>query len=346
MKATDSMTAYCAVSPGVIKPVTVKIPEPDDYEVLVKNEGCVFCNNTDKLVVNQHFGSKDFPVLFGHEDFGRVVKVGKKVRRFKLGDRVICANAVVNGFDGTYHSSWGGFAEYGIVGDIEAYLEEHGSVDEKNAYRNRYAANFVIPSDFSYEKASLVFPLAEAASAVLQAGEIKGKNIAVIGTGIAGYFFTYFAKTYGAERVICLGRRKERLEIAAKLGADAVFTDISEAESCLKPFGGADIVFECSGNPNVFENGIPYLRCGGTLAVYAVPSKPYEIDFRKMPQSINFRRVGPKVGDALELVCDCLRNDKVPVDLILTHKWKFEEVPEAYEKVVSGEVIKGLVVIS
>ena len=37
----------------------------------------------------------------------------------------------------------------------------------------------------------------------------RNKTVAVIGTGIVGYFFTYFAKMYGAAHVICLGRRRE-----------------------------------------------------------------------------------------------------------------------------------------
>lgn len=340
------MTAYCATAPNVVSKVQLSIPEPDDYEVLVKNEACAFCNTTDKLVANNLYATPDYPVLFGHENFGRVVKVGKKVTKYKIGDRVICANAIVNGYNGKYYSSWGGFAEYGIAGDLEAYIKDHKFLDINNQYRARYVANFVIPSDFTYEKASLVFPLCEAASAVTQAGEISGKNIVVIGTGIAGYFFTYFAKVYGAANVICLGRRESRLIPASKAGADRTFVNTDDATEYIKSIGGADIVFECSGNYRVFESGLPYLKESGILAVYAVPEQPYEINFRKMPQKYINVRVGPKVGEALDFVCEKLRKGEVPVDVFLTHKWNFNSVPEAFNSVLKGEVIKGLVIIS
>jgi len=340
------MSAFCAVAPNTIKKITLPIPEPDDYEVLVKNEACAFCNTTDKMVVNKLYGTKDYPVIFGHECFGRVIKLGKKVTKYKLGDRVICANAVVKGYNGEYYSSWGGFAEYGIAGDLEAYLNDHGYIDEENQYRNRYAANFIIPSDFDYEKAGLVFPLCEAASAILQVGDIKGKNIVVIGTGIAGYFFTYFAKAYGAANVVCLGRRESRLVPAIKAGADNAFVDIDKAVEYLEDIGKADIVFECSGNWQVFDNGLPYLKEGGILAVYAVPEQPYAINFKKMPKKYTNILIGPKVGDSIEFVCGKLRNNEVPVDIFLTHKWEFHQVPEAFELVTRGDVIKGLVYIS
>ena len=117
---SKTMRAFAAFAPDRIEEIELPIPEPDDYEVLVKNEGCVFCNSTDKMIVEHLFATKAYPVVFGHESFGRVVKVGARVKNFKLFDRVICANAIVNGYNGDFYSSWGGFAEYGIVTDPAA----------------------------------------------------------------------------------------------------------------------------------------------------------------------------------------------------------------------------------
>ena len=83
-----------------------------------------------------------------------------------------------------------------------------------------------------------------------------------------------------------------------------------------------------------------------TLAVYAVPEKPYEINFRKMPKKYLNVRIAPDVGKALESVCKKIRNNEVPENIFITHKWDFKSVPEAFECVLRGEVIKGLVIIS
>ena len=337
------MRAWAAFAPDDIRAIELPIPEPDDYEVLVKHEGCVFCNTTDRMIVERLFAAKAYPVVFGHESFGHVVAVGAKVRKFRPGDRVICANAIVSGFDGTYYSAWGGFAEYGIAGDLDAYLADGHTLDAANAYRGRYAANLVIPDDLPPEKASLAFPLAETASAALQVGDLTGKHVVVAGTGIAGYSLTYFCHAYGAASVTVLGSRASRLAISSALGADTVFTDAGALAAHMKTLGGADVVFEATGNYAVFEDGLPFLREGGTLAVYAVPHRAYAIDLRSSPRSFRYQRVDPRVPDALDNVCRLLRADRLPWQMLLTHTWGFDELPKAFEQVRAGEVVKGLV---
>jgi threonine dehydrogenase-like Zn-dependent dehydrogenase len=345
MKQEKMQRALAAVEKGVLSLVTVAIPEPDDYEVLIKNEGCVFCNTTDRMIVENLFQTPDYPTLIGHESFGRVIKVGKKVKKFSLGDRVICSNAIVSGYDGTYYSTWGGFAEYGIAGDLAAYLADHGSLDAKNAYRARYEANEIVSSELSCEEAALAFPLAEVASAIRQVGELQGKNAVVIGTGIVGYFFTYFAKLYGAKSVTVLGRRQSRLDVTKKIGADHTFIDVAEATEQINALGGADVVFECSGNYQVLEGGLPYLKEGGVFAVYAVPKQPYSFDLMRCPRRFSYQRIDPAVSEAIGEVCTLLKEKRVPVEIFLTHKWRFEEAVQAYDEVKSGNVIKGLVMI-
>lgn len=340
-----TMNAFAALNPELVQKIQLPVPQPDDYEVLVKNEGCVFCNTTDKMIVETRFGLPDYPIVFGHESFGKVVKVGKKVTKYKLGDRVICSNAIVNGYNGEYYSAWGGFAEYGIAGDLEAFLADGGVLDEKNSYRKRYHANSIIPGEFSYDQASLIFPLAETASAVAQVGALSDKTVVVIGTGIVGYFFTYFAKAFGAKKVICLGRRQFRLDVAKKSGADETYIDIAEATAAINSCGGADVVFECSGNHMALEKGLPYLKKGGIFAVYAVPHQPYVFDLLSCPRAFIYQRIDPDVPAALDMVCDLMRQGKIPVDLFLTHKWSFDQTPEAFAAVCRGEVIKGLVII-
>lgn len=48
---------------------------------------------------------------------------------------------------------------------------------------------------------------------------------------------------------------------------------------------------------------------------------------------------------ALDFVCALMKEGKVPTEILLTHKWSFDEVPEAYAEMRTGAVIKGLVTI-
>lgn len=339
------MKAYAAFSADRLEMIDLPVPQPDDYEVLVENEGCVFCNTTDRMIVDDLFATPAYPVVLGHENFGRVIQVGSKVRNFKLGDRVICANAIVKGFDGQYYSSWGGFAEYGIAGDLQAYLEDGHTTQGENSYRHRYHMNLVIPRELTTEQAALAFPLAETASSAMQVGDLTGRHVVVLGTGIAAYSLTFFCRTFGAASVTVLGRRESRLDVARQLGADRGFTDVDRLCDYMATLGGADVVFEASGNHAILEKGLPFLKEGGIFATYAVPHQPYQFDLLRCPKEFRYQRVDPKQKEAIGLVCDMLLQNKIPTHLLLTHTWAFEDLPQAFQQVRRGEVIKGLVTI-
>ena len=102
------------------------IPEIGEYEALVKNECCMICNGTDLGVIGGKVREVTrYPAVLGHEDAGRVVKIGKKVTSFKVGDLVVRAGQPDNE---KFSSAWGGFAEYGIVKDYKAAMADQADV--------------------------------------------------------------------------------------------------------------------------------------------------------------------------------------------------------------------------
>ena len=333
------MKVFTATAAGKFAFADIDIPEVEDYEVLVKNEGCVICNSTEWMIVDKLFGTKDYPVVLGHESFGKVVKVGNKVKNFQLGDRVICSNAIPKGYNGTYYSTWGGFSEYGIAGDYDALIEDGQSVDGEFAYRKRYSANNKIDKDLPIEKACLVFPLAETASCILQVPELVGKDVAVFGTGMAGYTLAMFAKLGGAKSVTIFGRRQERADKALELGVDFAKVSVQAYEEEKK----YAVVFEATGNSEVYAKGMPFLEENGILAVYAVSVTPYQFDLNHMPTNHTVRIVEPRVKSAVDFVQGLMAQGKIPVKKLLTHVWDFSQAEEAMWKVKNGEVTKGLV---
>ena len=337
------MKGFAALEQGTTGFVSLDMPTPGDYEMLVKIEACVICNSTDFMVINNHFGAPGFPVVFGHESFGKVVLLGNKVKNFAIGDRVTRPNAIPTSFDGFYYSAWGGFAEYGIAGDYGAALSE---LSEQNA--GKYRANKKVPLELSLPQVGLVISLSETASCLMQIDSIKGKSIVVLGTGIAGLSLVYFAKRMGANTVVCIGKRAQRLAIALQLGADSVYlqSDTTAAGSIIDDTkGGADWVFEATGKHGVLAGGVPYLKRGGSIGFYGVPEQPYAIDIYNSPQQFSMYVFSPKEYMATEYVCDLLQKGKVPVDLLMTHSWRFDELPTALDQVRVGEVVKGMVIM-
>jgi len=119
------MKAVITDGKGHVKLMEVADPQPDAYQCLCRIDACATCTGTDKKLVNGRMPWADrYPAILGHESFGTVVQCGSKVRNIKPGDRFLRPFAAYPGtlLDG--YASWmGGFAEYGLITDVEALRE-------------------------------------------------------------------------------------------------------------------------------------------------------------------------------------------------------------------------------
>ncbi len=101
-----------------------------------------------------------------------------------------------------------------------------------------------------------------------------GAVVGVSGTGIAGLSLVAYARLLGAARVVCVGRRGERTQLALELGATDVALSGSQADALFRDIGGADVVFEASGNAPAIGSAYPWLRAGGRLIIYTRAGSP------------------------------------------------------------------------
>ena len=125
----EYMKAIAVMGPNDIR-VVDDVPKPvlGDYEALVKVHACGFCNGTDMQIITGTGGDLGnsvsiYPTVLGHEGAGEVVAVGKKVRHIHVGERWLHPNLypdVGNGYTKTH----GSMAEYGMVSDNQAMLED------------------------------------------------------------------------------------------------------------------------------------------------------------------------------------------------------------------------------
>lgn len=72
---------------GTIKPHTIERREPGANDVMIKIDYCGVCHS-DIHTVRSEWGPAAYPCVPGHEIVGHVIKVGKKVTRFKVGEPV------------------------------------------------------------------------------------------------------------------------------------------------------------------------------------------------------------------------------------------------------------------
>lgn len=126
-----NMKAMILESPGkVLLLKHVPVPIPDENQVLIKIHACGVCR-TDLHIVDGELTEPKLPLIIGHQIVGITVKLGKGVKKFKIGDRVgvpwlgytcdkckycrrgqenLCENAKFTGY-----TIDGGYAEYTVT---------------------------------------------------------------------------------------------------------------------------------------------------------------------------------------------------------------------------------------
>lgn len=177
----------------------------DEHEVLIKIRYCGVC-------MSEHYDwtTAKEGMCFGHEPVGVVEKVGSKVTRMKVGDRV--------------SGLFGGNAEYVVA-------------NEENV--------FVIADNVADEEAVLE-PLSCLISAVSKVKiPVINDKVAVVGCGYMGCGAISLLKKRGAY-IVAVDLRRESLENAKKYGADEVYTPC-ELPPHYFDVPGQDISFQSKG---------------------------------------------------------------------------------------------------
>lgn len=324
-------------------------PDPSPYEALVRIRACGICGTTDReLIAGTQPYNEEYPCLLGHEAVGEVVRIGARVTSFAPGDLVTRPVGIWPGErrDGLA-SAWGGFAEFGIVRDRLAM-----AADGDHALDQDYTAvrqNRVDATGLGIRELVLAISLAETASWSWQL-PLGGRTVCIAGTGIAGLSIALWAKLAGARRVIVLGRRAQRLELARTIAADAAF-DTGERgweERVRLAAGGAlDVFCDAIGSPELLRSGIAMLAPGGTAAIYGVaPNGSAAIDPAWL--SDGRRLITPSADEHLAYpwVLDALRRGLIPVERLMTHAWPLTAYEAAFAAAASGSVVKGMLEIA
>lgn len=220
------------------------------------------------------------PLTMGHEFTGKVVALGKGVHDFKVGDRVsgvgywycgecyCCKKGLYNicvnqGFTGLLND--GCFAEYFV---IPAY------------------ACYKLPDNVSDEAGAMVEPMAVGLHAVRQGRVQVGDTVAILGDGTIGLCVLMAAKVAGAGAIYLVSKHRGRGEIARKLGVTEVIylneTSPNKRLQELTNGPGADVAFECVGNPETPQLTIELTRRGGTTVLVGVFDRPGVVNFSSL----------------------------------------------------------------
>jgi len=259
------MTAAVLYGKEDVQIETVDVPEIGRGDVLVRVRAALTCG-TDVKVFRRGYHARMIvpPALFGHELGGDIVAMGKDVRGFKMGQRVVAANSAPCGTCFYCQHNQENLCE-DLLFNNGAYAE-YIRIPERIVRRNMYE----VPDHVSYQDAALVEPLACVLRGLEESGVRPGDTIAVIGLGPIGMMFVRLAKAVCNARVIAIGRRPQQLQRASRMGADETVLNCDGADVVgpvheMTGGRGADVVIEAVGLPEVWQLAIKLLRRGGVV---------------------------------------------------------------------------------
>jgi len=311
-------------------------PELGPGEILVKVVSSGICGSD----VMEWYRIKRAPLVLGHEIAGDVVEVGKKVSRYKVGQRVFVSHHVSCGecmYCQAGHESTcdtlrntnfypGGFAEFVRVPEINV---------DKGVY--------VLPAELSYDEGAFIEPLACVVRGFKSVRFRPGTTVAVLGSGIAGLLNIKLARALGAGRIIATDISRYRMDAAKRFGADVVIDGAKDVSTLLKEANGeraADLVIVCAGSVPAMEQAFRSVDRGGTVLVFAppIPGTKVEVPFGdlwKDEVTIMTTYAGSPndINEAIEL----LWTRKVVVTDMITHRFGLAETGKGFELVAKAE---------
>jgi threonine dehydrogenase-like Zn-dependent dehydrogenase len=237
--------------------------------------------------------------------------------------------------DHPYHL-WGGFAQY-------LYLPWNAVLHK-------------VPAGVSPELAGIATPLSNGIEwALFSAGVGYDSTVLIQGPGQQGLSQTVACKQAGASLIVVTGtsRDRARLELAKRLGADAVIDvqaeDPRDQIRELTAGKGVDIVLDCTSGAGTAPVllGIDALkRREGTLLIQgelaAFPGFPVK---KVTEKSITIKSARGHSFRACELAVKQLASGRFPLQELATHRFGLNDVDRAI-RAVGGEVGEDVVHVS
>jgi L-iditol 2-dehydrogenase len=339
-----------AVLTGIRRMEVREVPDPrieKDTDVLLKIEQVGVCGSDVHYFETGRIGSQvvEFPYIVGHECAATVAAVGKGVKHVKVGDQVVVEPAVSchscdqcrQGRENTcFHLRF-----LGTPGQGNGCLSEFIVMPEECC--------LPINGKITIEQGVLCEPLAIGVYSVRQARLPRSADVAILGAGPIGLSCMVCAQAEGVRACYLTEKIDARMDVAAKGGATWVGNPLREdmvaAMLKLQPLG-VDVAFECAGQQETLDQAVDVLKPGGKLMLVGIPREDrvsFSIDKirRKEITLVNIRRQNGCTQKAIDL----LASRKVDADFMVTHRFKLDQVQEAFDLVAEYRdgVVKAMI---
>src|SRR5438132_123115 len=181
---------------------TVPVPATRPDELLVKVAACGVCPTDIKKI---QYGTVPPPRIFGHETAGTIVRVGKRVRQFKPGDRVALHHHVpCLKCHACRHRAFAQCLTYKRTGITAGFEPAGGGYAEYVRVMSFVLSGVVkIPARNSFVEGAMLEPVNTVLKAVNRLDPLKGDCVLVVGQGPVGLMFTCLLAGRGIDVIGC-----------------------------------------------------------------------------------------------------------------------------------------------
>lgn len=308
---------------------------PNDVKIAVDTVGV--CGSDVHYFTHGRIG--DFvvnePMVLGHEAAGKVIEVGSNVTDLKVGDRVCMEPGVP---DQTSRASKLGIYNVDPAVSFWATPPVHGVLTDFVVHPAAFT--YKLPAKVSYAEGAMVEPFAIGMQAAARAGITPGDVAVVTGCGTIGIMVALAALAGGCSKVIITDVRAEKLAIAGQydgiIPVNVAQGTLDEAVDNETKGWGADVVFEASGVPEVFNDAVKAVRPGGCLVLVGLP--PSEISFdvnAAIAKEIRIETVF-RYANVFDRALELISSGKVDLKPLISATFSFDQSIEAFERAAKG----------
>ena len=330
----------------------IEKPKAGPGKVLVKVKYTGICGSDIPRVNGDacHF----FPNVLGHEFSGVVEEVGEGVTTLKKGDRVAgvplvpcmkCEDCQKGNYSLCKHYSFIGSREFGS-------FAEYVCVPERNAVK--------FDDSVSFEKGAFFEPATVALHGLRRLDFKGGKNVAILGGGTIGILTAQWAKLFGAKTVTVFDILDERLELAARMGADHGVNSSKEnyMDEVNEITGGRgfDYIYETAGNTITMKMAFALAANKAGVCFIGTPTRELSFGISEW-ENINrkeFTLTGswmsysaPFPGDEWKLTAHYFGTGQLKFDeSFIFRKIPLSKIDEAFEMFKTPGLVKGKILIN
>ncbi|MDP1702419.1 MAG: zinc-binding alcohol dehydrogenase family protein [Aestuariivirga sp.] len=308
------MDALVCTSPGQLRIEQRPTPRLQPGQALVKPRRIGICG-TDYHILEGKHPFLQYPRVMGHELAVEVVNAPSG-SGFSPGD--MC---VVNPYIscGICHACSKGKPNCCVKISVLG-VHQDGGMQQLIAMPT---GNLIKSDGLTADECATVEFLAIGAHAVRRGMVAKEDRVAVVGAGPIGLGVALFASLSGA-KVAVLDRDPERVSAAKSItGAEPIVTDDGYQKKAARFTSdcGFDVVFDATGSATAMQAGFDLVAHGGRYVLVSVVKDNImfaDPDFHRKEMTLFGSRNA--TSQDFELVMAAIRDRKVPIDKIITHR--------------------------